>query len=180
MSEQENPQDAVGGAFEKVAGRAKAMVGRLIGNDDLAAEGELQQAKAENATDAARLAAEAEQRDREAEVAAEQEANRIERQRVEAELARIERDDQIEQERLREVAEIEQQAARSRAIVSDQSRRDDDGIRQRERDIVAADIAGAVKAAGIRQEAKQAEIVADALDSAQRDLLEREQNGELS
>jgi uncharacterized protein YjbJ (UPF0337 family) len=39
--------------FEKVAGRAKAVVGRLIGNDDLAEEGELQQAKAQSAKEAA-------------------------------------------------------------------------------------------------------------------------------
>jgi uncharacterized protein YjbJ (UPF0337 family) len=176
MSEQENIQHAGGSVFEKVAGRAKAVVGRLVGNDDLAEEGDLQQAKAQAAKEAALLMDEAEQRDREAELAAEQETNRIERQRVEAELAEIEREEQIERERRGELKKIEQQAARSRAIVSKQARHDDEVLRQREQDAVAAHVDGVIDAAAIKQAANQAEAVADALESAQRDLAR--ENGE--
>jgi uncharacterized protein YjbJ (UPF0337 family) len=177
MSEQENPQhgDSV---FEKVAGRAKAVVGRLLGNDDLAEEGELQQAKAQATKEAAVLIDEAEQRDREAEIAAEQEANRIERERVEAELAGIEREEQIERERRGELAKVEQRDARSRAIIAEQSSHDDDVLRQREQAVVAAHIDGVIEAAAIKQEAEQAAAVADALEAAQRDLVR--ENGESS
>ena len=178
MSEQESPQHVGGGVFEKVAGRAKAVVGRLIGNDDLAEEGELQQAKVQTAQEAAVLSDEAEQRDREAELAAEQEANRIERERVEAELAEIERDEQIERERHAEITKIEQHAARSRAVASDQAGHDDDVLRRREQAIVAAHVEGVIEADGLDQEARRAEAAADALEAAQRDL-ERE-NGESS
>jgi uncharacterized protein YjbJ (UPF0337 family) len=161
MSNQEDPRHPGGNVFDKVAGRAKAVVGRLFGNDDLAEEGELQQAKAQTAKEAEALMDEAEQRNREAELAAEQEANRIEAQRAEVELAKI-----------------EQRAANSRAIVSDQSQHDDDVIRQREHAAVAAHVDGVIEAAAIKQEAKQAESVANALETAQREL-ERE-NGESS
>jgi hypothetical protein len=77
-------------------------------------------------SEAALLLDEAEQRDREAQLAAAQEANRIERQRVEAEQAGIEREEQIERERRSELVKIEQQAARSRAIISGQSHHDDE------------------------------------------------------
>ena len=166
MSEQETPQHAGGGVFEKVAGRAKAVVGRLIGNDDLAEEGELQQAKVQTAKEAAVLMDEAEQRDREAELASEQEANRIER------------DEQIERERHREIREIEQQATRSRAMVSEQAHHDDAVLRQREQVVAAAHVAGVIEAATIKEEAKQAAAAADALEAAQQDL-DRE-NGESS
>ena len=178
MSEQENRQHAGGSVFEKVAGRAKAAVGRLIGNDDLAEEGELQQAKAQTAKEAAGLIDEAEQRNREAELAAEQEANRIERERAEAELAGIEREEQIERERLGEITRVEQQAARSRAVASDQARHDDEALQQREQAVVAAHIDGVIEAAAIKQDAKQAEAVADALEAAQQDLAR--ENGESS
>lgn len=178
MSNQVDPQHPGGSVFEKVAGRAKAVVGRLIGNDDLAEEGELQQAKAETAKEAAVLMDEAEQRNREAELAAEQEANRIDRERAEAELAKIAREEQIERERQGEITRIEQQAATSRAVVSDQARHDDDVLRQREHAAVAAHVDGVIEAGAIKQEAKQAEAIANALETAQREL-ERE-NGESS
>jgi uncharacterized protein YjbJ (UPF0337 family) len=178
MSEQESTQHAGDSVFEKVAGRAKAVVGRLLGNDDLAEEGEMQQAKARAATEAAVLMDEAEQRDREAEVAAEQETNRIERERVEAELTRIEREEQIERERRGELTKIEQRDARSRAIIAEQSSHDDDVLRQREQLVVAAHIDGVIEAAAIKQEAEQAVAVADALEAAQRDLVR--ENGESS
>jgi uncharacterized protein YjbJ (UPF0337 family) len=178
MSSQETPRHAGSGVFEKVAGKAKAVVGRLIGNDDLAEEGELQQAKAKTAQEAAVLMDEAEQRDREADLASEQEANRIERERVEAELAQAERDAQIERERQTEVTRIEQQAARSRAVVSAQADHDDDVLRQREQAVVAAHVEGVIEAAAIKQEARQAEAAADALEAAQRNLAR--ENGEAS
>jgi uncharacterized protein YjbJ (UPF0337 family) len=179
MSEQDNAPRAGTGLFEKVAGCAKATIGRLLGNDDLAAEGALQQAKAETAEDAAHLMAEAEQREREAELAAEQEANRIERQRIEAELSNTEREEQIRREHRDEDADIERRVSRARAAVADRAEREEELIEQREREVTATYLEGAVEAAAVMQEAKQAEATADVLGAVQRDL-ENEQNGESS
>ena len=76
-----------GGVFDKLVGKAKEAVGNLLGNDDLAEEGSLQREKADAAEEAARRQAAAEQAEREAALAAEQEENRIEQRRVQAELA---------------------------------------------------------------------------------------------
>ena len=164
------------GLFEKVAAKAKQTVGRLIGDQDLAEEGELQQTKAETAADAARLTAEAEQRKREADLAAAQEANLVAQQHADAELARLERQEQVEREHHAQQAHVDQQFARRQAMADDQARRDDEAIKQEERAIVAARIDGAVEAAEISQEAKEAEAAAAALDAAQQEL-ERQQTG---
>src|SRR6478672_12300184 len=98
MSEHETSGIQPGGLFEKVAAKAKKAMGRLTGDDDLVEEGELQRVKVDAASEADHRAAEAEQRQREADVAADVEANRIEQQRVEAELLAAERDAQIERD----------------------------------------------------------------------------------
>ena len=177
MSEHEVPGQRSSGVFEKVAAKAKKTVGRLMGNQDLTEEGELQEAKAETAEDATRLTTEAEQRQREADVAAEQEANRIEQERVQADLARAEREEQIERDRKVEEARVDNESARRRAAVNDQARHDDEMIEHGEQATVAARIDGALEATAISQEAKQAEAAAEALDAAQREL-ERQQTGE--
>lgn len=179
MSEQKSPQPAASGLLEKIVGKTKKVVGRVVGNDDLAEEGELQHAKAETAEDAARLVAEAEQRDREADLAAEQTANRIEQERVEAELSRIEREDEIEREHDAEKMKIDQQSAHARDVAVDQARSVDQMIRKQEHDVDAARLDGVVEAATIAQRAKLASSAADALDAAKKDL-EHHPNGESS
>jgi uncharacterized protein YjbJ (UPF0337 family) len=165
------------GLFEKVAAKAKHAVGRLIGDEDLVEEGDLQQARSETEADAARLTAEAEQRQRETEVAAAQEANVVAQERADAELVRLEREEQVERELSTQQAQVDQEFARRQALVDDEARKDEQAIEQDERLIVAARIDGAVKAVDISQEAKEAEAAAAARDTARRQL-ERQQTGE--
>lgn len=54
------PADAVMGIIENVKGKAKQIIGGLLGHDDLAREGEAQQDKAQAQRDAAKREAEAE------------------------------------------------------------------------------------------------------------------------
>jgi uncharacterized protein YjbJ (UPF0337 family) len=175
VTQQEGPGRS-GGLFEKVAGKAKEAVGSLIGNDDLASEGRLQQTKAEKAAEAERLAAQAEQADEQAEVAAAAETNRIEQQRVNGELAERERLQQIERDKTAAQAEVERNAQRREAVIERQAEAEEAVIERHEVDAVAERIDGQVEAAEIAQEAKRAAAAAEALDAAQREL-ERQQTG---
>lgn len=177
MSEHEPSSLHSSSLFDRVAAKAKKTAGRLTGNQDLAEEGELQEAKAQTAADADRLSAEAEQRRLEAEVAADEEANRIAAERADAELARIEREEQLERSQKAAEAEVDREFARRRADVVDKARQDDRFITEEEHEVVATTLDGALEATAITREAEQAEAVAEALEDAQREL-EREKNGE--
>ena len=176
MSEHEMSGSPSGGLFEKVAAKAKQAVGRLTRNDDLAQEGELQEVKVDVASEAARRAAEAEQRQREADVAADVEANRVEQLRVDAELSAAERDAQIEREHKAQDAEVDHDFARRAAEVRDRARHDDETIRQEERAAAATRLDGALDADAVAHEANRAEATAEALHDAQHEL-ERKQTG---
>jgi uncharacterized protein YjbJ (UPF0337 family) len=175
VTQHEGPGRA-GGLFERVIGKTKEAVGNLIGNDDLATEGELQQTKADKAAEAERLAAEAEHAEKKAEVTAEAEANRIEQQRVQGDLAERERLQQVAREKAQAKVEVERQAARREEAIERQAEAEEKTIQRHEVDAVAERIDGQAEAAEIAQEAKRAEAAADALDAAQREL-ERQQTG---
>ncbi len=61
MSESKNtgPEEAVRGVVEGVKGKAKEVIGTVIGRDDLVREGQAQQDKADAQRDAAKKEAEA-------------------------------------------------------------------------------------------------------------------------
>ncbi|KIU16263.1 CsbD family protein [Mycolicibacterium llatzerense] len=61
MSENKNtgPEEAVRGVVEGVKGKAKEVIGTVIGRDDLVREGQAQQDKADAQRDAAKKEAEA-------------------------------------------------------------------------------------------------------------------------
>ena len=80
----ESEPTVLSGTLTKLTAKAKQTVGRLIGDRDLAAEGELSEARVEAANDAARLTADAEQRQREADLAAAEECYRPSRGRTAA------------------------------------------------------------------------------------------------
>ena len=103
---------APGGIADRLAGKVKAVAGGLLDRDDLSEEGELQQAKAARAEEAARLEAEAQQAADEARTEAELEANAVERARVQAEIDEAERLDEIERERRTEQAQADLLAQR--------------------------------------------------------------------
>ncbi len=166
-----------GGVIDKLAGKAKQAVGNLVGNDDLAAEGELQEEKAAAAKDAARLELEAEHAEREAEVAAEQERNRVEQLRVESELADRARDEQIERVASAEKAEAARLAARKEAVAADLERQDEAEVARHQVEAVAERIDGAQEVAEVEAEAQQAEAAAELLDAAQQNLDQQTREG---
>src|SRR5258707_1668284 len=84
LTHQENSERTAGGLVGKVAGKAKAAVGSLVGNGDLAREGRLQQAQVDAEAGPQRRDAEAQQRDAEAKMQADRTATAIERQRAPA------------------------------------------------------------------------------------------------
>ena len=162
--------NASGGLFDKLAGKAKQAVGSLVGDDTLAAEGELQQEKVDKADEARRLSAEAEQAERESDLAADQEANRLAQQRVQAELDERARRQELEREEHAAKAEVAQEAVRREATVERQEQLEEAVLDRKEVDVVAAHIDGAQEAAEIDQEARQAEAAAEALQAAQSSL----------
>jgi hypothetical protein len=177
MSEAEASGLHPSGLFDRVAAKAKKAAGRLIGNQDLTEEGELREAKAQTAVDAARLDAEAEQRRLEAEVAADEEANRLALQRADAELSRIESEEQLDRAHDSAEAQVDREFARRRDAASDQARHEENVVSDEERVAATTHLDGVLDAAAIAQEGRQAEAAAEALKDARREL-EHQKNGE--
>ncbi len=71
MSDKETSERTAGGLVGALAGKAKEAAGSLVGNDELAREGRLQQAQVEAESEASRQAADAQQRESEADLEAE-------------------------------------------------------------------------------------------------------------
>src|SRR4051812_40840364 len=104
-----NPETehTAGGVLGRIAGKAKETAGTVLGNDELAREGRLQQAQSEAEIAARREETEAKQREAEADLEAERTDTEAERERLRAEIAEQDREAEIERERQR----AEQQAA---------------------------------------------------------------------
>src|SRR5687767_13152240 len=88
-----------GGLAGKVAGKAKAAIGSVTGDDDMAREGRLQEAQSDAEIEARREAAEAEQREQEASLQEEQAEVEEERRRLKNEVAEEEREEKAERDR---------------------------------------------------------------------------------
>ena len=84
MTDPKLPEETAGGQLGKLAGKAKEAAGFVLGNEDLAREGRLQQAQVD--AEAEHAAAEAQQREAEAEVEAAKADNELERERLQTEL----------------------------------------------------------------------------------------------
>jgi uncharacterized protein YjbJ (UPF0337 family) len=165
--------DTRSGVLDKLSGKAKQVVGNIIGNETLAEEGALQERKADTAEHASRLAADAEQTEHEADLTAKEEHNRLEQARVQAELAEHTRADEIEREARAERAAVAAEAARRETAAAQQAQAEHASLDRKEADVVAERIDGAQEAAEIAQDARRAEAAADALDAAQRNLDEQ-------
>lgn len=165
MSEQ-NP--TAGGAVDKVAGRAKQAVGKLVGDQDLVDEGELQQAKAAQAKEAARLEAEADQATDEARTKAKLESNAVEQARVRAELDAAERLGDIERTERAEESHAESVADRRRQVLDRLEAAEEAALDRREQAIEADERLAESRVDEIERQAAEAEQVADGLDAAQK------------
>ncbi len=165
------------GVLDKVAGKAKEAIGDLAGNDELAEEGQLQQARAETAAEAQRLATEAEHAQEEAELAAAQVTNRIERERLDAELTAEAQEERAERERHGAQAAVERAAAREEALVEHQADAGEAVLDLAEHEVAVDQVETAATAARIEQDAARAEASADALDAAQANIDQRATGG---
>jgi uncharacterized protein YjbJ (UPF0337 family) len=132
-------EDTAGGVLGRVAGKAKAVAGTALGNEELAREGRLQEAQSDAEREAGRRHAEALQAEEEADTARRRTELMHERERLHRELAAEEREAAIEHDRELAWADAERDAARER------------------------DAAGGVRAAG-EQAAVEAEREAALLD----------------
>ena len=163
MTNRENERTA-GGLAGKFAGKIKAAAGSVLGNDDLAREGRLQEAQSDAETQAKREAAEARQADQEAQVAAEKAAVQDERRRLNSEVGAAEREERIERDRQKaEQAAAADAAQRERAAeAAKDAQKAAAGIQEDRAE--QERIEDARTAVQLEQEARRLEAQADAVD----------------
>ena len=156
MTNANRSEDTAGGRVGKLVGKAKAALGSVAGNEELAREGRLQEAQTDAEAEAARRAREAEQHEAQAELEAARNENTEKRERLRAELA--ERD----HERAQRDAAVH---ARRQATSAEADRRRE----QHGADAVddAAESLGRAEgqdAARLEMEARRAELQADEIE----------------
>jgi uncharacterized protein YjbJ (UPF0337 family) len=164
----EIPQRTRGGLAGKLAGRAKQAAGVVLGNEDLAREGRLQQAQVEAEADAVVAAERAGLAEDEAAVEAARTENEIERERLENEIAEREREEAIERDRLRAERAAQAEAAQ-REAAADLHERGQESAAAAAEDAAERERAAAARdAAELRAQARRAETVADTIDPEER------------
>src|SRR4051812_13919001 len=164
MKNPDSLEEPSGGPLGKLAGKAKAAVGAVTGNDELAREGRLQEAAADAEAEAARQAREAEMREEQAELKTERERNQEERERLRLDVDAEEREAAIERDRER--AEREAAAEAQHQATEAEARRRDQTRQAALVDQAADGAAEAEEKRAIRlsQEARRANARAEAID----------------
>jgi colicin import membrane protein len=163
-------EPAASSTLDKITATAKQALGRLTRNHDLAEEGQLQEQKTKAADDAARLATEAEQAEEAAAIAAAEEANRLELQRVQAQQDDIARQAQIDRERLAAEAEADRRAATEKAAAGREEQLDRALIDRAEAAVTAEHTEALEEASKLDREASRAREAAEAFKGAQTNL----------
>ena len=158
---------------DKVAGKVKAAAGGLLGRPDLAEEGELQQSKAAQAEEAARLEAQAEQAADEAHARAELEANAVDQARVDAELDQAGRLEGIDRQQDEAQTRTRAWADRQREAHSRHEAAERVALDRQEESIDAGEAASRRRADDIEREAAEAQRAADALAGARKNIEDR-------
>src|SRR5437016_2772451 len=97
MSDPETPETTTGGRLGQVVGKAKAVVGSLLGKDDLEREGHLRRPRADAEIEADRRSRAAELRRREAAVEEQRAEASAERDRLRTELEAEELHERVEE-----------------------------------------------------------------------------------
>ena len=163
----ENEQVA-GGILGKVAGKAKEIAGEVTRNDELAREGRLQQAHVEAEAEAAVELVEAEQEEAAAALVAERDEAEIERQRLLAEKAQLEREKAIDARAAAAERDAERKAAAEKQAVAKKEAMQEkvadtlEGAARRDRAVAGAEVNA------LEREARKAELVADVIDPEER------------
>ena len=130
MTDSNVPEETAGGPLGKLAGKAKETAGAILGDEELAREGRLQQAQAEAEAEATQAEAEARLREAETEVEAAGANNELERERLKAELAAEEREaaiDRDQQDRVSDAACAPSRRRRTRSASAVSRRRPHQG-----------------------------------------------------
>jgi uncharacterized protein YjbJ (UPF0337 family) len=157
-------EETAGGLVGKLAGKVKAAVGSVIGHDDLAREGHLQHAQSDAERDARGAAADARQRQAEVELEAATTDNELERDRVQAEVARKDAETRIDQERERAQQQVDVQAQREQVAAEGERRIETARATASERQASAQKRAEDDAATRLEQAALAADAKADVLD----------------
>ena len=164
MTNANRSEDTAGGPVGKLVGKAKAALGSVAGNEELAREGRLQEAQTDAEAEAARRAREAEQHEAQAELEAARNENTEKRERLRAELA--------EREQAAAAARDRERAQRDAAVHARRQATSAEADRRREQhgaDAVddAAESLGRAEgqdAARLEMEARRAELQADEIE----------------
>ena len=164
VSDPETPETTTGGALGKVVGKAKEMVGKAIGEDDLAREGRLQQAQGEAEAVAQRHSAQAKLSEVEQRVEAEKRENALERERLQTEIASSEREKELDRERQRAEQETDRRARESAAAIEQNRRAEESVAAATERRAAADRAADEQDVARLEREARLADARADLVD----------------
>jgi uncharacterized protein YjbJ (UPF0337 family) len=164
LTDKEKTERTTGGVVGRLTGKAKEAAGTLVGNDDLAREGRLQQAQADAETQAARHAEDAEQRRQEADLAQARAETELERERLQNELATEKREDRIEHDRRQAEREAQAEAQRARAAAEQDREAQESAAMSAQREAERERVAAAKDEISLEQRARQADAIADALD----------------
>jgi uncharacterized protein YjbJ (UPF0337 family) len=164
MTESDTPERVAGGVAGKVAGRLKETAGRVIGDEDLAREGRLQNAEAEAEREAEQRSAEAREAESEAQLQAEKAATEAERDQLRTEVTERDREAEAEADRRRAENDAESRA-RAKATSAEATK----GVRESvadtsERGAEQARIAEARDAVELERDARTAEARAEIID----------------
>ena len=151
---------------EKVKGKFKEVVGGVLGNKDLAREGELHQERADQLDESQRLEAEAEQAEASAELDERDHELALEQERLAAERTAEQREDELERARQAEHDRIERDAEAQARAATAAEQAEHAAIRRDERQAADELAAARRSAAALEAAAESKERTAAALDEA--------------
>lgn len=164
MPDSQPTETTAGGALGRVIGKAKSAVGSLLGNDELQREGNLQAAQSEAEIRAERATQAAEQRRAEAETREQRQRAEAERDQLEAELEAQERSEAIERREAQVEVDVDVDAAREKSAVETREEMKQRAADAHDQAALHRRAADAAEAARIENEARRAEMRADAID----------------
>ena len=164
VTDADNPETTSGGLVGKLAGKAKDVAGRVIGDEDLAREGRLQDAAADADITAQKHAAEAQRHDQAAQLEQEKADLQAEQQRLQTEVAADQREDQIEADRRQAEQQAETTAAKERADAARTEQAAQANAETQEELSHDERIAREQEAAELEEQARKTEARADVID----------------
>jgi uncharacterized protein YjbJ (UPF0337 family) len=164
MTDSKVPEETAGGPLGKLAGKAKETAGAVLGDEELAREGRLQQAQAEAEDEATQADAEARLREVETEVEAASANNELERERLKAELAGEEREAVIDRDQHDRVRDAATRAQQEREAAEREHRLRESAASSTEQQAEAERLAEQQAAARLEEEARRSEARADSID----------------